>query len=889
MAILHRRLTQDALKQRFEFLVAILLAAWFLVAGCNAALGASEEVWEDTIKEGLAAAKRQDLTAAVRAFERAVRDGQYIDSDRHVVSLNFLGDIYLRLGEFAKGEQALRRALRIIDNIPGITDHDRASTTNNLAAILDAQGRFREAENLYRRALELLLRSQHVPATEIYPLVSNLAGVEERLGNMRLAEWLYRFATGYEDSPQSAKEGALGPVQLLLQKVLRGVPPLETHIAALNNLGALLAREARLEEAEQALGQAQSLAASSEGMLLEAASAAHNRGLVLDRLGQSDLARTTLERAYSLRQQVLGSGHLDVASTRYALAQHLANRGDVNGALEHARAALAVLEPRITNASAFAGLSASSRIATVRQWREAFEAHLGILQRFREQAGAEWMSEAFRLIQLAKASETAMAIAGSVQRHAVDNPKLADSLRRHQDTLIQRQDAERRLANILALPPAQRESNTLTQARAEVDRVDQTLTELLRQLSTQENNEGTSVTLRATQLALQAGEAMLVYFLGSQSNHVAVITRADSNFVVLDTTRNEIARLVRRLRNHLDATGIGMAAAYPTDDAHRLYVQLLAPVEKLLGGAREIIVVADGELETLPFSVLLRHAAPASTRSDVMRGYPWLIRDYALTSLPSADALVRLRSSPRGPQSREAFIAFADPLLQGSGAGQRSKDLRQTTAIAKVDDLKQLSALPETADEVSAIAKLLGASASSLYLRDRATETQVKTLPLDRYRVVMFATHGVLSGDIPGILEPALVLSPPVQGSMQDDGVLTASEIGRLKLDADWVILSACNTAAGDGTPGNEGYSGLARAFFYAGARALLVSHWPVASEATVALTTKMFEALGKDAQISRAQALRQSMLEMIDRPEKPEFSHPLFWAPFVLVGNSIP
>ena len=153
----------------------------------------------------------------------------------------------------------------------------------------------------------------------------------------------------------------------------------------------------------------------------------------------------------------------------------------------------------------------------------------------------------------------------------------------------------------------------------------------------------------------------------------------------------------------------------------------------------------------------------------------------------------------------------------------------------------------------------------------------------------MFATHGVLSGDIPGILEPALVLSPPAQASAQDDGVLTASEIGRLKLDADWVILSACNTAAGDGTPGNEGYSGLARAFFYAGARALLVSHWPVASEATVALTTKMFEVLGSDGRVSRAQALRQSMLEMIDRPEKSEFSHPLFWAPFVLVGNSMP
>ena len=94
------------------------------------------------------------------------------------------------------------------------------------------------------------------------------------------------------------------------------------------------------------------------------------------------------------------------------------------------------------------------------------------------------------------------------------------------------------------------------------------------------------------------------------------------------------------------------------------------------------------------------------------------------------------------------------------------------------------------------------------------------------------ATHGLVAGELAGVSEPALVLTPPAEGTEADDGLLTASEVAQLKFDADWVILSACNTAATDGTPGARGLSGQAKVFFYAGSRALLVSHWPVVSDA---------------------------------------------------------
>jgi CHAT domain-containing protein len=173
-------------------------------------------------------------------------------------------------------------------------------------------------------------------------------------------------------------------------------------------------------------------------------------------------------------------------------------------------------------------------------------------------------------------------------------------------------------------------------------------------------------------------------------------------------------------------------------------------------------------------------------------------------------------------------------------------------------------------------------------LGTRATEREIKALSRDgelaKYRIVHFATHGTLAGQIDGASEPGLILTPPADATSEDDGYLTASEIAELKLDADWVILSACNTAAG-GTGGAEALSGLARAFFYAQARALLVSHWEVNSDATVSLITATVGEIGKNRTIGRAEALRRAMLAMIDRG-KPHEAHPTFWAPFVVVGE---
>jgi len=187
---------------------------------------------------------------------------------------------------------------------------------------------------------------------------------------------------------------------------------------------------------------------------------------------------------------------------------------------------------------------------------------------------------------------------------------------------------------------------------------------------------------------------------------------------------------------------------------------------------------------------------------------------------------------------------------------------------------------------------LLGTANARLYLADQATEKNMKHGNLTGLSVLFLATHGLVAGELKGVSEPGLVFTPPAAASADDDGLLTASEVAALRLGARWVILSACNTAAGDGAEGAPGLSGLARAFFFAGSESLLASHWPVRDDVAAVLTVRIFELMKADPKLSRAEALQRAEQEIRNDPRKDDFlqswSHPSAWAPFSLIGDSV-
>jgi len=213
--------------------------------------------------------------------------------------------------------------------------------------------------------------------------------------------------------------------------------------------------------------------------------------------------------------------------------------------------------------------------------------------------------------------------------------------------------------------------------------------------------------------------------------------------------------------------------------------------------------------------------------------------------------------------------------------------------MRQLPKIGNLNRLPDTAEELKSIAAALSASPERLlHLGKKANEHAVKSLDLTRYRFIVFATHGLVPFQL-GLTQPAIALSAPGVAGIDGEGLLTMEEVLTLKLDADWVVLSACNTAAGVSEDA-EAVSGLGRAFFYAGRRALLVTNWEVESLSARDLVTGVFKAIADDPTVTRAEALRRSMVSLMDRPNWAEadgrtvhsYAHPYFWAPYSVIGD---
>jgi CHAT domain-containing protein len=355
--------------------------------------------------------------------------------------------------------------------------------------------------------------------------------------------------------------------------------------------------------------------------------------------------------------------------------------------------------------------------------------------------------------------------------------------------------------------------------------------------------------------------------------------------------RETLERQVLALRLQTDTSlWQGPIGAFDRALAYNLYQSLLAPVDAVIKDKKHLFIVPTGPLTSLPFSVLVTDPPTGGTKLDAdpaaLRQTAWLIKRQALTTLPSVSSLRALRVYADKRSGNEAFAGFGDPIFDNAA---QEKRLRHISRFFRGDQtnlqlLRTLPRLRETGEEVRAMARLLGAPDSDVYLRERATEAQIKTRDFSRKRIIEIATHGLLAGDL-AYAEPGLAFSPPGAATDLDDGYLASSEAARLNLHADLVILSACDTAAGE-VPGANGLSGLARAFILAGAKSLLVSHWAVDDRAAMLLTTRTVEGIQKNPALGRAEALRQAMLSVMNEPGDPMMAHPVAWAPFVLVGE---
>ena len=362
---------------------------------------------------------------------------------------------------------------------------------------------------------------------------------------------------------------------------------------------------------------------------------------------------------------------------------------------------------------------------------------------------------------------------------------------------------------------------------------------------------------------------------------ISVITKENIIFKYKQIDVKNIEELITQIRTTLKVVGGRKIPEFDFLSSQKLYNLILSPVRDTFKNKKELIIIPNKEMMSLPFEVLIDQSTDYDFSEKDYRKVSWLGKKYAISYYPSVYSFYNLKNI-KFEQVENDFVGFGDPLLVAKK--NKPKEINYTKlftrGVANAEEIRNMDELPETADELKSIAKIFKGG-SKLYLREDFNEETVKTIDLNNYKIISFATHAVIANEISNVAEPGLILTPPDGPTEINDGILTVSEIEKLTLQSDVVILSACNTAAADGSPNAGGLSGLASAFFQAGTKSILVTHWNVETNSAVKLTTGMFDKMKKTKNLS--QALHLSKMDILSNEET---SHPLFWAPFVLIGN---
>jgi CHAT domain-containing protein len=825
------------------------------------------------------------------------------------------GILFEARGEYAQAEKAYREAelrkrasvkqLATAKNPPPLSQIEQAADLLVLgeARMKSKQGKLAQAEADARRALIARLKDQGKYSPTTPHFIMGLVGALVAEGRFSDAEKLTRVAID-------------------INRTL-GVPgDAQSAVAYMSNLGTILSLEHKRWEAAAVYAELDRAMANWDPRRRERFDLNGSRIYALYAAGQVDKGIASAQKLLERNLKQFGQKRYDTAMAHGVLATGymLAHR-DADATREF-RAAL----PALLAAARENDDDGNSALVAARseRLRNVAEAYMSLLAR--DQAGNEAATarETFALADAIRRHAVQQALAASSARATIRDPALAGLVRNEQD-LVKRVNAQLgMLNNMLSLPSGQRNDNAVKALEASIDR-----------LRAERDKDHTTIAKRFPRYAdlidpkppsideikaiLKPDEALLSFYFGRRMSFVwAVRKDGQVAFAAIHLTAAALRDKVRALRKALEPQAETIADIPPFDLnlAYQLYTLLLKPVETGWKPAKNLIVVTNGALGELPLSILPTSPAKADDGDGpLFSGYrkvPWLARTHAVSVVPSAAALRTLRQMPPASNQREAMIGFGDPIFSKAQEKEEQKKAaltqvamntrglplkrRSSPKLEGVDsaELAQLPALPDTALELKSIARALGEDPSkAVVLGAKANEQTVKDTDLARYKIIVFATHGLAPGELNGLSQPALALSAPDVAGVKGDGLLTMGEITALKLDADWVVLSACNTGAAAGA-GAEAASGLGSAFFYAGARALLVTNWSVDSQSARQLTSELFKLQRENPKLTRSEALRESMMALVDHGGYTDqsgkmifsYAHPLFWAPYSIIGD---
>ena len=525
--------------------------------------------------------------------------------------------------------------------------------------------------------------------------------------------------------------------------------------------------------------------------------------------------------------------------------------------------------------------------------------HLRLLDDiYRNERHANLAAEAFVVAQHAQISNASQAVARLAARFAGAGSALARMLRERQDLIERWRSLDTRLAPSPGAPTDRPEPSASQIREWQVVRkeIEVRLRGIDRNLRTEfprfaEFTTPQPLSVAEVRQMLRSDEAVLMQATTEEATFLWLIqARAPARFVSVSLGREQLNTLARHTQESIspaDPTRRADLPPFDTASAYELYRALFAPFEDALRQIKQLIFVPDEALRSLPIGLLLTCSASAPGRPEDCVNLAWLGRDTAISYLPSVSALRALRVLARQSVAWKPFLGIGETMQSeisfGSGNGPgfpgTARHAQITPAAAE--------SWPRTAHLLRDLARALGGNSSDLLLNAQATESALKTMgDLRSFRVVAFATPGRLIDGRPTGAEPALLLTSTGKSDTQEDGLLTASEIASLDLNAEWVVLAGCDTANLDVNADATGLVELVNSFFFAGARALLVSHWNVDPETAASIATRTLELLAQTPGLGRSEALRRAIRPFMDGYPAARLAHPYFWAPFAVVGD---
>ncbi|MBK8065691.1 MAG: tetratricopeptide repeat protein [Betaproteobacteria bacterium] len=842
----------------------------------------------------------------------------------------------LQRGEYQESETLQAQVLAVHEKSLGAEHPTTATSLSNLGNVYYLQGKFAEAEKVYRRALgvrEKVLGGNH---PDVATSLNNLANVQQELGRdqqISASEARIRARTGSSVGATSEIDG-LYRRALAIQSASLGRDHPDTA-KTLNNLGITLSLRGEFAQAEEMHRSALSTMEKVFGeQHPDTAATLTSLSFALDRQGKVAEAEASYLRAVEISRKAGNPRELLVNASRLGFS--LAKRGRYREALPFYKESVETLDFLYSQTR---GYTEETRATFLSQFSAIYRETIRILLQLHKIDGKGGFDREALSVASRNQSRvfTEMMRQADVARFSGEPAFIAlrASRERLQEQLAQLRQARATVPVTLA-DAAQRVAGYDAQIAAagrELSGAEDRLWREYPRFMELANPRPVGVEDLQARL-LRPDEALVSYVLLPQETVIFVVTKERFRMAVTSTRRADIAERVHRVRRSIEKVAIGESVLFlreiTPDLLHSLHRDLIAPVSDLFAGKERVFIVGDGPLHTVPFEMFVtrytaaernafeqaQRAADGSEARPFLAEYgalAWLGAQHRFAYLPSLSALTSQRLYPKGsPGSSVELVAFADPVFTAAPGlampAATSRALSQlNVSFSRAGGAPEIPRLAETADEAREIAGVLGGQ-SRLYIGNEAQESAAKLNDLRAARFVLFATHGFLGGefvasDLPQEegeggrrasvrreAQPSLALT--LVGDLKgEDGLLTMKEvIEDVELNAELVALSACNTA-GESVQANngEGFAGLTRAFMYAGAKALLVSHWSVDSKSTQALMTDTFRNIKQGMPTLTAISTAQKTL-LSGRYTSGAYSfsraHPFFWAPFVLVGE---